>query len=52
MRAVYVRRVSTAAESLGWFASGSGSLILVVMNGLGKGNTLPLAPGGIGVSSS
>lgn len=50
MRAVYVRRVSTAAESLGWFASGGGSLILVVMNG--KGNTLPLAPGGIGVSSS
>lgn len=48
MRAVYVRR-----ESLGWFASGGGSLILyyvvVVMNG--KGNIVPLALGGLGVSS-
>lgn len=35
-----MRRVSTA-ESLGWFASGGGSLILVVMNG--KGNILPLS---------
>lgn len=37
-----VRRVSTAERlASGWFASGGGSLILVVMNG--KGNILPLS---------